>query len=167
MIVRHVPSPLDAAPRKVAHTYRGRCGPLHDDMLNCDQSGRLVAHTTKMYPTDDCTFFLVTFFLLIKIDQVRVTLAHAGIRTKFLFILSVIVINMELKKTFHTIFQVLARIMSGTLYAGQTVRVLGENYSTQDEEDSRIMNVGRLWIYEARYKVRLIYFRCIHQVIYD
>ncbi|XP_063547720.1 116 kDa U5 small nuclear ribonucleoprotein component isoform X1 [Cydia strobilella] len=108
MVVRHIPSPLDAAPRKVAHTYRGTEGPLHDDMRACDQSGRLVAHTTKMYPTDDCSFFLV-----------------------------------------------LARIMSGTLYAGQSVRVLGENYSTQDEEDSRIMNVGRLWIYEARYKVEL------------
>ncbi|XP_039765866.1 116 kDa U5 small nuclear ribonucleoprotein component [Pararge aegeria] len=108
MVINHVPSPLDAAPRKVAHAYRGVAGPLHSDMIACDQSGRLVAHTTKMYPTDDCTFFLV-----------------------------------------------LARIMSGTLYAGQTVRVLGENYSTQDEEDSRIMNVGRLWIYEARYKVEL------------
>ncbi|CAG4927566.1 unnamed protein product [Colias eurytheme] len=108
MVTRHVPSPLDAAARKVAHCYRGATGALRDDMLACDQSGRLVAHTTKMYPTDDCTFFLV-----------------------------------------------LARIMSGTLYAGQTVRVLGENYSTQDEEDSRIMNVGRLWIFEARYKVEL------------
>lgn len=52
--------------------------------------------------------------------------------------------------------QVLARIMSGTLYAGQSVRVLGENYSAQDEEDSRVMNVGRLWLYEARYKVHTI-----------
>ncbi|XP_052758852.1 116 kDa U5 small nuclear ribonucleoprotein component [Galleria mellonella] len=108
MAVRHVPSPLEAAGRKVAHAYRGLAGPLRDDMLACDQAGRLVAHTTKMYPTDDCTFFLV-----------------------------------------------LARIMSGTLYAGQTVRVLGENYSSQDEEDSRVMNVGRLWVYEARYKVEL------------
>lgn len=50
--------------------------------------------------------------------------------------------------------------MSGTLYAGQTVRVLGENYSSQDEEDSRIMNVGRLWIYEARYKVSSVVNYC-------
>ncbi|XP_061717548.1 116 kDa U5 small nuclear ribonucleoprotein component-like [Cydia pomonella] len=108
MVVRHVPSPLDAAPRKVAHTYRGTEGALCDDMRACDQSGRLVAHTTKMYPTDDCSFFLV-----------------------------------------------LARVMAGTLYAGQAVRVLGENYSSQDEEDSRVMHVGRLWIHEARYKVEL------------
>ncbi|EDS42164.1 116 kda U5 small nuclear ribonucleoprotein component [Culex quinquefasciatus] len=31
---------------------------------------------------------------------------------------------------------VLARIMSETLHAGQEVRVLGENYSFVDEEDS-------------------------------
>ncbi|XP_045456514.1 116 kDa U5 small nuclear ribonucleoprotein component [Melitaea cinxia] len=108
MCVRHVPSPLAAAPRKVAHAWRGAGGALRDSMAACDQAGHLVAHTTKMYPTDDCTFFLV-----------------------------------------------LARIMSGTLYAGQSVRVLGENYSAQDEEDSRVMNVGRLWLYEARYKVEL------------
>lgn len=49
----------------------------------------------------------------------------------------------------------LARVISGTLHAGQEVRVLGENYSLQDEEDSRILQVGRLWVYEARYKVEL------------
>ncbi|KAH8381536.1 hypothetical protein KR093_007472 [Drosophila rubida] len=54
-----------------------------------------------------------------------------------------------------TFFQVLARIVSGTLHAGQEVRVLGENYTLQDEEDSRILQVGRLWVYEARYKVEL------------
>lgn len=41
--------------------------------------------------------------------------------------------------------------MSGTLHAGQTARILGESYSIQDEEDSRIMPVGRLWVCEARY----------------
>jgi hypothetical protein len=62
-----------------------------------------MVHSTKMYPTDDCTFF-----------------------------------------------QVLARVMSGTLYANQDVRVLGENYTAADEEDSRVLTVGRLWIFEAR-----------------
>lgn len=49
-----------------------------------------------------------------------------------------------------TAFHVLGRVMSGTLYAGQEIRILGENYTIQDEEDSRIMQVGRLWISEAR-----------------
>ncbi|KAK3090695.1 hypothetical protein FSP39_013824 [Pinctada imbricata] len=36
-----------------------------------------------------------------------------------------------------TSFHVFGRIVSGTLYANQEVRILGENYSLQDEEDSR------------------------------
>ena len=45
--------------------------------------------------------------------------------------------------------------MSGTLYAGQEVRILGENYSLADEEDSRVGQVGRLWISEARYQIEI------------
>ena len=50
-----------------------------------------------------------------------------------------------------TVFHVFGRVMSGTLKATQSVRILGENYSLQDEEDSRQGQVGRLWISEARY----------------
>lgn len=67
-----------------------------------------MVHSSKMYPTHDCTFF-----------------------------------------------QVLARVMSGTLHAGQNIRLLGENYSLADEEDSRELTVGRLWIYEARYVLQV------------
>lgn len=31
------------------------------------------------------------------------------------------------------------------------MRVLGENYTLDDEEDSKVGQVGRLWILEARY----------------
>ena len=68
----------------------------------------MVVHTTKQYPTEDCTGFYV-----------------------------------------------LGRVLSGTLHAHQSVRLLGENYSLNDEEDSRIVTVGRLWIHEARYKVEV------------
>ncbi|XP_031572562.1 116 kDa U5 small nuclear ribonucleoprotein component-like [Actinia tenebrosa] len=54
-----------------------------------------------------------------------------------------------------TAFHVFGRVMSGTLYAGQQVRVLGENYTVEDEEDSRVGLVGRLWISEARYKIEV------------
>ena len=47
-------------------------------------------------------------------------------------------------------FHVFGRVVSGTLFANQEVRILGENYSLQDEEDSRHGTVGRLWITEAR-----------------
>ncbi|XP_046349989.1 116 kDa U5 small nuclear ribonucleoprotein component-like [Haliotis rufescens] len=54
-----------------------------------------------------------------------------------------------------TSFHVFGRVLSGTLYSNQEVRILGENYTLQDEEDSRFGQVGRLWIAEARYKVEV------------
>lgn len=52
-------------------------------------------------------------------------------------------------------FHVFGLVLSGTLHAKQEVKILGENYSSMDEEDSRIMDVGSLWIYEARYSVQV------------
>lgn len=49
-----------------------------------------------------------------------------------------------------TSFHVFGRVMSGTLQANQDVKILGENYTLQDEEDSRFGQVGRLWIAESR-----------------
>ncbi|VDN32590.1 unnamed protein product [Gongylonema pulchrum] len=54
-----------------------------------------------------------------------------------------------------TSFHVFGRVFSGTLYAGQDVRILGENYSIQDEEDCRVMTVGRLWVSVARYSIEV------------
>lgn len=126
MCVEHIKSPLDNAKIKVDHIYTGdNTSKVYDDMINCDQEGVLMVsllltlhflvifitfslqvHSSKMYPTEDCTFF-----------------------------------------------QVLGRVMSGTLHAETDVRILGENYTLQDEEDSRVLTVGRLWIYESRYSV--------------
>lgn len=39
------------------------------------------------------------------------------------------------------------------VFSGQQVRILGENYTLDDEEDSKVGQVGRLWILEARYVV--------------
>ncbi|CAL8073399.1 unnamed protein product [Calicophoron daubneyi] len=52
-------------------------------------------------------------------------------------------------------FHVYGRVMCGTLNSGQTVRVLGENYSLADEEDSRQVNVGRLWVSVSRYRLEV------------
>ena len=37
------------------------------------------------------------------------------------------------------------------MFSGQQVRILGENYTLDDDEDSRTGQVGRLWILEARF----------------
>ncbi|CAG7720510.1 unnamed protein product, partial [Allacma fusca] len=109
MITDHVPAPGAITRTKLQNIYTGPLdSDIGDDMLNCDQDGTLMIHTTKNYPTEDCVCF-----------------------------------------------HVFGRVFSGTLHANQNVRVLGENYSLSDEEDSRFLNVGRLWIYEARYKIEV------------
>ncbi|XP_014211080.1 116 kDa U5 small nuclear ribonucleoprotein component [Copidosoma floridanum] len=109
MCVTHIPNPKANALEKVTHIYTGPIdSPLAQDMINCNPDGRLMVHSTKMYPTEDCTLFFV-----------------------------------------------LGRVMSGTLSAGERVRVLGEAYTRQDEEDSRVLTVGRLWVSEARYNIEL------------
>ena len=50
-------------------------------------------------------------------------------------------------------FDALGRVMSGTLKKGQRVRVLGEAYSPDDEEDCAVKTVTDLWTYEARYRI--------------
>jgi len=52
-------------------------------------------------------------------------------------------------------FRVYGRVISGTVHSGDVVKVLGENYTLEDEEDSRILTMGRLWVSEARYTVEV------------
>lgn len=50
-------------------------------------------------------------------------------------------------------FYALGRIMSGTVKLGQRLRVLGENYSVDDEEDMAEKEVTSVAIFESRYRV--------------
>lgn len=52
-------------------------------------------------------------------------------------------------------FDAFARIISGNIKAGDTVRVLGESYSPDDEEDSVVAKVAAVWCYQARYRIPL------------
>jgi U5 small nuclear ribonucleoprotein component len=47
-------------------------------------------------------------------------------------------------------FRALGRVMSGTLRKGQEIKVLGEGYSPEDEEDMLKTTVEDIWIGEAR-----------------
>lgn len=47
-------------------------------------------------------------------------------------------------------FDAFGRVMSGTLQTGASVRVLGEGYTPEDEEDMTTKEVTKLWIYQAR-----------------
>lgn len=50
-------------------------------------------------------------------------------------------------------FDAFGRILSGSVRKGQTIRVLGEGYSIDDEEDMTIQEVSDVWIFESRYRI--------------
>lgn len=50
-------------------------------------------------------------------------------------------------------FDAFGRVISGTIKVGESVRILGESYTPEDEEDSVIGKVTNLWKYQARYRV--------------
>lgn len=50
-------------------------------------------------------------------------------------------------------FTALGRVLSGTVKSPASVRVLGENYSIDDEEDMVIATISDTWIAESRYNV--------------
>ncbi|KAK8964842.1 hypothetical protein KSP40_PGU010281 [Platanthera guangdongensis] len=54
-----------------------------------------------------------------------------------------------------SVFDAFGRVYSGTIRSGQTVRVLGEGYSPDDEEDMTVKEVTKLWVYQARYRIPL------------
>ncbi|GAB4844211.1 hypothetical protein Ancab_037577 [Ancistrocladus abbreviatus] len=52
-----------------------------------------------------------------------------------------------------SVFDAFGRVYSGVIQTGQSVRVLGEGYSPEDEEDMTVKEVTKLWVYQARYRI--------------
>lgn len=50
-------------------------------------------------------------------------------------------------------FRALGRVLSGTVARGDSVKVLGENFTPDDDEDMAMATVEDVWIGEARYAV--------------
>lgn len=50
-------------------------------------------------------------------------------------------------------FYSFGRIISGTVRRGDTVKVLGEGYTVEEEEDMIVKTIGKLWIMQGRYKI--------------
>jgi U5 small nuclear ribonucleoprotein component len=63
-------------------------------------------------------------------------------------------VMVQITKLYHTTdaqsFRAFGRVMSGTLRKGMDIKVLGEGYSPEDEEDMMPATVEDLWISEAR-----------------
>jgi len=54
-----------------------------------------------------------------------------------------------------TAFDAFGRVFSGTARVGETVKVLGEGYSLEDEEDMTVKEISHLWIHESRYRLEV------------
>ncbi|PWA44852.1 hypothetical protein CTI12_AA522930 [Artemisia annua] len=107
MLVHHIPSAKEAAPRKVDHIYTGpKDSNIYSTMEDCDPSGPLMVNITKLYPKSDCS-----------------------------------------------VFDAFGRVYSGEIHTGQTVRVLGEGYSPDDEEDMTVKEVTKLCVYQSHYRI--------------
>ncbi|TVY92081.1 116 kDa U5 small nuclear ribonucleoprotein component [Lachnellula willkommii] len=63
----------------------------------------------------------------------------------------------QISKLFNTSdatgFNSFGRVMSGTARPGTQVRVLGEGYSIDDEEDMSLATISDVWIAESRYNI--------------
>lgn len=63
----------------------------------------------------------------------------------------------QVSKMYHTAdaleFRAFGRVMSGELKVGDKVKVLGEGYSPEDEEDMVLAVVDNIWVSESRYFV--------------
>ena len=47
-------------------------------------------------------------------------------------------------------FHAFGRVLSGTVTKGMRLKVLGENYSPEDEEDMSVQTVSEVWVNESR-----------------
>lgn len=60
----------------------------------------------------------------------------------------------QITKLYHTTdaqsFRAFGRVMSGTVRKGMEIKVLGEGYSPEDEEDMVKAHIEDIWIAEAR-----------------
>lgn len=107
MVVQHIPSPVEAAERKLQRYYTGPLdSKVAKSMATCDQDGPLVVQICKLFNTSDASSF-----------------------------------------------NSFGRVMSGTAIPGQQVRVLGEGYSIDDEEDMTLATISDVWIAETRYNI--------------
>lgn len=63
-------------------------------------------------------------------------------------------VMVHVTKLYHTTdaqsFRALGRVFSGTVRKGMTIKVLGEGYSPEDEEDMMKVEVEDIWAGESR-----------------
>eukprot|EP00457_Paulinella_chromatophora_P001315 gb/GEZN01001317.1/.p1 GENE.gb/GEZN01001317.1/~~gb/GEZN01001317.1/.p1 ORF type:complete len:993 (-),score=150.91 gb/GEZN01001317.1/:162-3002(-) len=53
------------------------------------------------------------------------------------------------------IFDLFGRVLSGSVKVGDRVRVLGEGFSAEDQEDQSVREITKIWIFNSRYRVEV------------
>ena len=124
MLVEHFPNPIEAAPRKVSCAYR------YSDMSCFDALSLQIASTyTGPLNTPIAESMIVC-------DPDGPVVVH-------------------ITKLFPSAdaedFHAFGRVLSGTVTKGMRVKVLGEGYSIEDEEDMVVETVRDVWISESRF----------------
>lgn len=56
-------------------------------------------------------------------------------------------------KSDYKTFDVLGRVLSGTIKKNDELRILGENYEPGDDEDMFVKTANKLYIMQGRYKI--------------
>lgn len=131
MLAEHMPSPVSNARNKIEHIYTGSLEVDDDDEEENEDS------ENETQKDKDHNNFINS---MLTCDPDGPLVIHT---TK------------NYSTSDATTFHVYGRVFSGTLQSNQQIKILGENYTLQDEEDSRFCQVGRIWIYNARYRVEV------------
>lgn len=173
MISKHIPSPAASAAAKTEHIYTGppdsemgeAIAACHPDVGSFKYQKYILVYfcfSTILFLAEVFVFFRPESFsqtlYLFQPGCIVQAVSHVKRtywRPLYRFLAFQGILMVHTTKNYATAdatsFHVLGRVFSGTLHAGQDVRLLGENYSLQDEEDSRVLTVGRLWVSEARW----------------
>ena len=132
MLAEHIPSPVANARNKIEHIYSGslEMAPVEGNAVDSD------SENDEEKQAEHNNF--ISSMLTCEADGPLVIHTTKNYSTSD-----------------ATTFHIYGRVFSGTLQCNQQVKILGENYTLQDEEDSRYCQVGRIWIYNARYRVEV------------
>ena len=128
MIEENIPDPSQSAITKIPHIYTGNF-PLFDDENQQNQQNNLKELNDPKY----------------NIVKSMMTCDPKG---PLMINITKLYSNAD-----GNSFNALGRVFSGTVSIGQKVRVLGEGYSKDDEEDMVVKEVNGVYISESRYNI--------------
>ena len=124
-------------------------------MLACDAEAMLMVNVTKMYHQPDCE----NFDALGRVLSGTLKVGLAQTRTRTLTLTLTLTLSLTLTLTLTRApnpSRTRTRTRTRTPgQVGQEIKVLGETYSLDDQEDSAVKTITRLWLHQSRYRVEV------------